>query len=53
MIYLRVKKVLEKPSTEDGDSSLREASLGSPSIGLHHAKVVEGTLLRKMMVNEL
>lgn len=46
-----MKKVLEKPSAEDGDGSLGQSSLRSPSVLLDHSQLLESPLLPEMVVD--
>lgn len=42
---LRMEKVFEEPGSKDRHGSLRQASLGSPWVALHHTHLLEGLLL--------
>lgn len=49
-IDLRMKKVLEQPSTKDRHRRLGQSSLWPPSIMLHHTKLLHGPLLPYLLI---
>lgn len=51
--HLRVKEVLEEPSTKNRNSSFRQPSLGPPSIVLDHPQLLQSPLLTNLVIHKL
>ena len=51
--FLRMEKMLKKPSPKNWNWSLRKATLGSPWMGFHHVHLLECPLLPQCLVNDL